>query len=368
MSNKSNSSFIIIGLALFSMFFGSGNLIYPLFVGQAVQDLWVPATLGFLLMAVAMPFSGVIAMVLFKGDYTRFFSVIGKGPGLLLTALLLTVWIPLGSAPRCITLAYASVSNYFDLPAVWIVSPFYCLLLYLVTFKSGRVLDVLGRVLTPVLLFCLAAVIYYGVQSASSLSHSSFNWGSSFFLGLSEGYNTMDLIASFFFSVSIMAILKKSKVEEGKAAQQVLKSGVVAMSLLVLVYVGLIFLTAANADSLVGIPKDRLLVHLTKEILPPAMGFLALFAVVLACFTTSIALVLVYADFLKDTVFRSGMNKSWAIPATLVITYVMSIFGLEGITFVTAPLLSCFYPTLIVLIVFNIGKMMLSGSKVAVAS
>ena len=101
MKIDNRSSAIIIGMALFAMFFGSGNLIYPLHIGTVSQGAWPVATIGFLLAAVFLPFLGVSAMVLYKGSYDDFFNTIGKKKGFLLSLLLLTVWIPLGSAPRC---------------------------------------------------------------------------------------------------------------------------------------------------------------------------------------------------------------------------------------------------------------------------
>src|ERR1700733_7287446 len=99
------TSILIIGMALFSMFFGSGNLIFPLHIGTLAREAWIPAAAGFLVSAVLLPFVGAIAMVLYRGNYSDFFDTIGRRWGFLLSTILLTVWIPLGSAPRCMTLS-----------------------------------------------------------------------------------------------------------------------------------------------------------------------------------------------------------------------------------------------------------------------
>jgi LIVCS family branched-chain amino acid:cation transporter len=123
MKIHNRSSPLIIGMALFAMFFGSGNLIYPLYIGTEAETSWVSATLGFLIAAVLLPFLGVIAMVLYRGSYDEFFNSIGKKMGFILSLILLTVWIPLGSAPRCMTLAYASIDSYFaNTPPLWLYS------------------------------------------------------------------------------------------------------------------------------------------------------------------------------------------------------------------------------------------------------
>ncbi|MCB9229710.1 MAG: branched-chain amino acid transport system II carrier protein, partial [Deltaproteobacteria bacterium] len=100
-----HSKSIIVGLALFSMFFGSGNLIFPLDVGRVAGGQFLWGALGFILTAVLVPFMGVVAMVVYNGDYQKFFAFSGKKTGFILTLILLSFWIPFGSGPRCITLS-----------------------------------------------------------------------------------------------------------------------------------------------------------------------------------------------------------------------------------------------------------------------
>ena len=77
------SKTFIIGLAMFSMFFGAGNVIFPLAIGHYAQDKTSFAILGLLITAVAMPFAGLIAMILYEGDYMRFFGKDRKNPRIL---------------------------------------------------------------------------------------------------------------------------------------------------------------------------------------------------------------------------------------------------------------------------------------------
>jgi len=357
MNSQKNLSSLVVGLALFSMFFGAGNLIFPLFVGQLAQGQWMTVAFGFLLTAVVVPFFGVIAMVVFRGNFTEFFSCFGRVPGFLLTLLLLTVWIPLGSAPRCITLAYASLTAHFPAsPPMWMFSLGYCLCVSLVIYKKNRMLEILGRFLTPLLLCCLALIIFMGLQLPSNLAHSSFSHTELFSRGLKEGYNTMDLIASFFFSASIIDILRKSSHDENASLKKALKASAIGILILGAVYIGMISLAALHTVSLQGVPKDQLLVHIAKTVLGSHLGVIAALAIFLACFTTSVALVSVYADFISEKVFRSPAKYTLAIILTQIVSFGMSIFGLQGITFVTEPILQIFYPLLIVLIFVNVGR------------
>ncbi|HOK52804.1 MAG TPA: branched-chain amino acid transport system II carrier protein, partial [Bacteroidales bacterium] len=91
------SQSLAIGLALFSMFFGAGNIIYPLAIGQYAGDKNIFAMAGMLLTAVLMPIAGVVAMVLFDGDYRQFFGRLGRMPGFLLGLVTISLLGPLGS-------------------------------------------------------------------------------------------------------------------------------------------------------------------------------------------------------------------------------------------------------------------------------
>ncbi|MFT4552876.1 MAG: LIVCS family branched-chain amino acid:cation transporter [Chlamydiales bacterium] len=356
---EKKSSYLFIGLALFSMFFGSGNLIFPLYIGQLAQDHFLSATLGFLLTAVAFPFFGVIAMVIFQGNYTEFFGCLGKRTGLLLTALLLTVWIPLGSAPRCIALAYASTSTYFSLPPLWVWSLCSCLLIALIVWKKNRMLDFLGYVLTPMLLLCLFIISVKGLWGAN-FSMSTFEHSTLFMEGLKEGYNTMDLIAAFFFSASVIDILQKDGSKD--PMKITMKACAVGISLLGVVYFALISLAAAYSGDLEGIPKEQLLSHVALIVMGPQLGIIAMVTIVLACLTTLLALVSVYSDFLSKSIFRQyESRKQLSLCCTLLGTFILSTLGLSGITFITAPILEVFYPLLIVLIAYNTGVYLNKG-------
>lgn len=351
-------SFIVIGLALFSMFFGSGNLIFPLFLGQVADSQWVYASLGFFTTAVLLPLTGVVAMVVYKGDYGTFFGCFGKKIGFLAILTLLTVWIPLGSGPRCAALAYASMLPYTDSPLpIWLFSAVYCLITFVVVYKKSRILDILGYVLTPLLLLCLAMIITKGVDlSAIVPSAISIETAPLFFRGLSEGYNTMDLIASFFFSASIIEILRRQSYNEALSLSTTFKASLIGAGLLAIVYIGLICLAVSHSDMLNDVPKEQLLVHLAKNVLGPQLGIVASLAVFLACFTTSVALTTVYADFLADKILGGQEKYHFGLIATQIVTFVMSITGLEGITAITEPVLQIFYPMLMIMITINLGR------------
>ncbi len=353
--NSKKISSLVIGFALFAMFFGSGNLIYPLFVGMSSKTL-IGSSLGFLMTAVLLPFLGVIAMVLFKGDYQRFFEVLGKKLGFMFSMLLLTIWIPLGSAPRCIALAYSSISSYLDIGPVWVFSFAYSILVFYVIKTKMGFLDILGKIITPLLIGSILVIFLLGlkVDVSTHLAVKDFT----FFKSLKEGYNTMDLIASFFFSASIIHILCKKTKSMTSSIKMIIKSSIVGMSLLAFVYLMLIFVACKFSDVLITEQKDQLLAILAKVILGSKFSIISLIAIILACFSTSVALVIAYSDFLQNQVFKNNNDVNVSIAFSIFISFVMSLFGLEGITYITAPVLKICYPILLSLIFVNIVKVL----------
>lgn len=358
MSKKSSS--IVIGLALFAMFFGSGNLIYPLFVGASSTNA-TASSLGFLMTAVLLPFLGVIAMVLFKGDYQSFFKVLGKKLGFLFSMLLLTIWIPLGSAPRCIALAHSSISTYVNIGPIWMFSLIYSILVFFVISRKMGFLDILGKFITPLLIGSILVIFIVGLKTdvAPIVKVGDF----SFFQSLKEGYNTMDLIASFFFSASVIHILYKKTKSMQSSINMIVKSSVIGISLLAFVYLMLIIISHKFAPHLVGIRKERLLAFLAQIILGSKFSIISLVAIVLACFSTSVALVVAYSDFLQMQVFKNRKDLKVSIAFSIVISFIMSLFGLNGITYITAPVLKFCYPILLTLIFVNIVRILMKEKK-----
>ncbi len=358
----------VIGLALFSMFFGSGNLIFPLAVGQFAQEHYLIATLGFCTTAVLVPFMGVIAMVMYHGSYRNFFGVFGKSIGFLVTLFLLVFWIPLGSGPRCITLSYGSVQHYIGNTPLWMFSLIYTLFIYGITFRKNSIISLLGRVLTPTLLIILGVLLVIGFSNSQGLGATQHTALAVFGEALGEGYNTQDLIAAFFFSASIIGILthrgESEPVKDDRPALKLaLHSSIIGIVVLGVVYMALLYLGAAHAPVLKGISKDLLLPTLVRMLLGNHLGFIAALAIALACVSTSVALALVFADFLRFSVFREKLSHPVTLAITCAITFGMSLLGFAGISAILNTAMEYMYPFLIAMIILNCGSRMLKTWK-----
>lgn len=359
MIHHKGASAWVIGLALFSMFFGAGNLIFSMIVGKHAEHMYLIGTLGFLITAVLLPFAGVVTMVMFNGDYLEFFRILGRPLGFLFALLLLTFWIPLGSGPRCITLAYAAIITYAEGIPLWLFSIIYSALVFSLTYKENRIIGILGKVLTPILLVSLLAVVVTGIYYSTGLSPVNHPPMQVFWFSLMEGYNTQDLIASFFFSSAIISILKHGAQADGEPASSrsylplVMKSGLIGISILSTVYLGLLYMGAAYAPLLRETSKESLLAQLSLFLLGPHAAFLPVLSIALACLTTSVALMLVFSNFFKEIVCQDRISHNMSLGLTILVTFFMSLLGFEGISAVLSAAMQVLYPLLILLMVLN---------------
>lgn len=356
-NNKSTT--VATGLAMFSMFFGAGNVVFPLALGQIAQDKNIYAIAGMLITAIGVPFLGLISMTLFNGDYRQFFERMGKIPGFLIAIFIMGLIGPFGAIPRCIALSYSTAQMFLPnipLPLFSIVS---CVLIWLFTFKRSSIVDVLGYVLTPLLLGSLGIIIIKGLITSPAAVEATHEPLKLFLKGLNDGYQTMDLLGAFFFSSVVIACLYSSinNAETNKHQKLLvtaLKSIAIAAFLLAIVYIGFSYVASFHSEILDNITSDRLISVIAVHVLGPYAAVIACIAVALTCLTTAIALASVFAEFIHKDITLNKMSYNIALILTLIITYFVSTLNFQGIAAFLAPILQVCYPALIMLSTVNI--------------
>jgi branched-chain amino acid:cation transporter, LIVCS family len=352
------SQSLAIGLAMFSMFFGAGNIIFPLAVGQFAGDKNLFAISGLILTAAIMPIAGVIAMILFDGNYRQFFGRLGKTPGFLLAFVTITLLGPLGSSPRCIALAYTTLKTSFPGLSIGIFSAISCALIFLLAFKKNHILTILGWVLTPLLLGSLITIIGIGLLTNPETQNIHQSDTNIFLYGLKEGYNTMDLLAAFFISSTIIGILKMrfkenafSKTYTGTA----FRASMIGAFLLSVIYIGFSYLAAMHGNDIATGSKDELLRAIAMRLTGEHAGILVCLTIALACLTTAIALISAFTDFVQKEVFQEKISYEMTLIGALLITFFVSTFEFTGISIFLDPIMQICYPGLIVLTILNIA-------------
>jgi branched-chain amino acid:cation transporter, LIVCS family len=356
------SKTIATGLAIFSMFFGAGNVVFPLVIGASAGDKNIFAIAGLLITAVGIPFLGLFATILFSGDYRKFFFRIGKIPGLFAIVSCMAMIGPFAALPRCVALAHTTMQAFMPGTSLFIFSFASCIFLYFLAVSRSSIVDILGKVLSPILLVSLLVIIVKGIFSAPA-SPVVADSGLFFFKkGFLEGYNTMDFLATFFFSNAIIVGLLRAQgrkdSEELKPSKELIKmvinAGIIGASLLALVYVGFSFVASFHGAELVGMSGDTMISVIAFKVLGPYGGLIANLAVSLACLTTAVALAIVFSEFLEKEIFGGLLHYRFALLITLVITFAFANVGFAGIVGMIAPVLAVWYPGLLVLSILNV--------------
>jgi LIVCS family branched-chain amino acid:cation transporter len=347
---KQSWTVVSTGFALFSMFFGSGNLVFPILVGQESGSCAFFAALGIVLTGVFMPFLGTFGMMLYDGNVERFFRVFGKTGTLVLSFILLGLMGPFGVLARCFTVMHGALELLFGPLLLAPTSVFLCLVTFLLCAKKHRIISTIGTWLTPALLCLLALIAYFGLTGASLPTGGEKAPQEAFTDGFFQGYQLMDLLASFFFSAFVIGRLKA----QGATLRMFFTSSCIGMGLLSLVYMALCFLGAIFSKECAGHLPHELLGVIAKETLGEYAALCVGVTMLLACLTTAMALATLFSDFLKNDIFQGKMAGGVSLAVTLLIGFFVSTFEFSGIAKFLGPIVEMLYPVLILLTVANI--------------
>jgi LIVCS family branched-chain amino acid:cation transporter len=365
-----NRIIISSGLALFAMFFGAGNIIYPLALGAQAGDHIVYVMLAFLVSGIGLPFLGLFATSLYNGDYESFFSRLGKTPAFILITFLILFIGPLCATPRTETIAHQTLQPF--LPGVfgspYVFSACYCLAIFALTYRHTKIVDLIGYFLSPIKLVLFAVLIVAGLLTTQDIFENKNTIMSSVQLGLVNGYSTMDLLAAFFFcSVVYKSILAKAKdigITDPKETIKIfLYACFIGAAILAVVYVGFMFLAYSHASQLQGVDTAQMIVVISNIVLGKSGAIFVGICVSFACLVTAVALTEVTAGFLYEHIFMKKIPRLACLIGTIVLIYAMSILGFSVIMQFSLPILEVLYPVLIVYCVVNIAIKLISQRR-----
>lgn len=358
LDNQKKSSIITTGFALFSMFFGAGNLIFPLLIGKATGQNWIYAIIGLMLTAIIVPFLGLISMILFEGDCQKFLGRIGKKPGFCLLLLLQLILGPIGVIPRLFTLMHAILKPYLIYDSLAFFSIAIAILVFLCSRRKQNLIQILGAVLTPILLISLICLFTSGFVYKKEVLQVSISPMESFLKGFIGGYNTMDLMAAFLFATVVLPHFKNEMVFSSKskslAHKKVYLSSLIAGGLLLITYIGICFISCYHAPLGNEYASADLLSIIAHNLLGPIGGFIAAITIVTACLTTAITLTLIFAQFLQKDILHEKLSFEQSLVLSLLVTIAFANLGFNGIAAFLSPILEICYPGLITLTILNI--------------
>ena len=372
---------ILVAGTLFGMFFGAGNLIFPVHLGQMAGRNALPAIIGFIITAVGIPILGVAAIGITHSDGLQTLSgKVGKGYGIFFTCLLYLTIGPLFAIPRCATVSFTTGIT----PLLGADSPerLYLLLFSAVFFafvlffslRPGKITVWIGKIINPLFLFffavlMLAALLAPGA-AVSAVEPVEAYRSDAFFPALIEGYGTMDAIAGLAFGIVVIDVIRRMGVDnDDTIAEDVLSSGLLTGALMALIYVVSI-VVGAQSRGLFELSENGgiALTQIAGHYLGGVGLFILAFTITFACLKTSIGLVTACAETFSKMTNGKISYRSWAILFT-VFSFAVSNIGLSAIIEYSIPMLMLIYPPAIVLILLAfLGKFFAHDRTVYIAT
>ena len=341
----------ITAFALFSLFFGAGNLILPSFLGYNAGSSWLFVLLGFLVSAVIIPILAIYGHARLQGTMIDFANKVSPSFAFLYAIAVYAISIAL-PGPRTASVTYEmAIAPYFNISS-WLWSTIYFGLVLLFVLNRSKMMDLVGKYLTPAILIILALVIGIGIFGEYEPMRASI-FDSTFTSGILEGYQTFDAIGGVVVGGVIVISLGFKKGSSRSKQRLLTRAGIIAGIGLLLIYGGLIYLGALRSGGIIMTDRTALLNILSTDTLGVIGTKVLAVLVSLACFTTAVGIVTGTADFVKGILGNSQMAYTITAILGAVLGVVMGQLDVNSIITVAVPALMFIYPITIVLIVLN---------------
>lgn len=353
--------YIFLASMLFGMFFGAGNLIFPVSMGQqAGSNLW-PAILGFCLTGVGIPLLGIAAMGISRSE--GLFDMckrVGKPYGYFFTCLLYLAIGPLFAIPRTATVSFSvGIQPVIHADntsiALCIFSAVFFIIVLFFSLRPSGIMTWIGKILNPLFLLFLALLAITALTNpmgAISAGEPTGNYVEmSFFQGFLDGYNTLDALASLAFGIVLINSIRNLGIQSPEAiSASTLKSGILSTILMAAIYC-MLTVVGAQSRSVLGISADggEALFQIGSHYFGTFGGILLGIIVTIACLKTAIGLITSCATAFVELFPNSLSYRTYAI-LFCVFSFAIANFGLNRIIELSLPVLMFLYPLTITLI------------------
>lgn len=363
MKSMSKGEVLTVGLMMFSIFFGAGNLIFPPALGQAAGSQSIIAMLGFLVTGVGLPLLGITAIAMQGGKYVEFMN--RKTYPWLATALLVILYLTIGpvfAVPRTGAVSFEIGIRPFlsadDLTmGQFIYTLFFFGATYYLAMTPNKLIDRVGKMLTPALLVFL--VILFAKSFITPLGEVLDATGAyitaPFSQGFQDGYQTMDLLASLSIGTIVVNAIRMRGTTDNKTVSKIcIASGVITVVLMTMVYGSLAYIGATSAGVLGHVENGgQLLAGAVSIFFGPAGNLLVAIIIALACLTTSCGMISGMAWYFNKLT-NGRISYARLVQVSTLFSFVASNVGLTQIISLSVPFLVAIYPLVIVFVVLSL--------------
>ena len=370
MKRMSKGEILTVGLMMFSIFFGAGNLIFPPALGQAAGSNSIIAMLGFLVTGVGLPLLGITAIAMQGGKYVEFMN--RKTYPWLATALLVILYLtigPLFAVPR-------TGAVYFEIGfrpfltadnltiGQFIYTLFFFGATYYLAMTPNKLIDRVGKMLTPALLMFLVILFVKSfVTPLGEVLDATGNYITApFSQGFQDGYQTMDLLASLSIGTIVVNAIRMRGTMDNKSVSKIcIISGFITVALMTMVYGSLAYIGATSASVLGSVENGgQLLAGAVGIFFGPAGNLLVAFIIALACLTTSCGMISGTAWYFNK-LSANRLSYARLVQVSTAFSFVASNIGLTQIISLSVPFLVAIYPLVIVFVVLSLFDGFIGG-------
>lgn len=351
----------VIGFALFAMFFGAGNLIFPPYLGLISGPQWWVGFLGFTITDAGLGLLAIIALSKYDGNLNVLASRVNKTFAIIISTAIILCIGPFLATPRTAATTYEigilpifgeSVNRYLFSVVFFIIA---CLL----SIRPSKVVDIVGKFLTPSLILCMAVLIVKGIVSPIGEIANTTMIDNVLEKGITDGYQTMDAIAGCMFALVVLNAVKTRNYSSQKLEiKATILSGIIAAVCLAIIYGGLLYL-GAQTSSLgiydINTDNTRLLVDITNRVLGGVGVYILAIITALACLTTAIGLISAAGNFFNE-LSKGKISYEIIVIICSVVSCAISVLGVSQIIKISAPILEILYPcamTIVLIGLFN---------------
>lgn len=365
------SNTLTIGLMLFALFFGAGNLVFPAMMGQNAGEQYWQANLGFLITGVGLPLLGTLALG-FSGSKNILALTSRVHPWFAFgyTSLLYLTIGPLFAMPRTGSVSYEiAIKPYIgtELGSVGLIV--FSILFFgtslLLSINPAKMVDIIGKILTPLLIACigLLAILSVALPMGEPQTPVSNYASQAFFNGFQEGYLTMDALAAFVFGIVVIDAIRAKGVHERKSILLVcLQAALIAAALLSVIYTSLTYIGASSVSAFGMLANGGMVLNLVTSHYFGTFGGLALSLIVLlACLTTSIGLTAACSSYFHKLI--PGISYPKICLVISAVSALLANTGLEQLIHFSVPILTILYPLAIVIIFLTFTHSLFKGRR-----
>lgn len=346
---------IVVGFALFAMFFGAGNVVFPPYIGMHAGEQWANGFLFYFIADIGLALVAMFA-ILHAGGADNITGRIGHVASKVLMCAVILCIGPMVAIPRtAATTLEMSVTPFFSGISPVVFSIIFFAVILLLSIKQSAVIDIVGKILTPALLIGLLVLIVKGfvspigdiVDTGVSASEVTVN-------GIKSGYQTMDVLAAMAFGIIILSSADEKGYTDSKSAAKMIGiAAALSGVLLMIVYFGLTYLGAtASTVFPTDISRANLVIGIVELLLGKAGLIIFAIVIALACITTAVALVSSAASFFAKLA-NDKISYSVFVVVICVSSAVISNLGLDMIIAIATPVLDIVYPPMLVLILMS---------------